>query len=251
MTSQGNSNKRSGFIYFIIIIAIVIYIATREDKHSPPPPSDDDYGKLQDENEEEETGPAVLGEPSMARNFYVIFDGSGSMGDDLGGEIKIVGAKKAIVKFLAQIPEDVNMGLYLFDDYGTREVVPLEPINKDKLLAAVNESRPGGGTPLADAIVYGTNQLKKQRKKQLGYGEYNLIIVTDGQASSIPEASSYAVKNEISIYAIGLGIGDDHPLNDKEYVVSYTAAEDFNQLTKALIEAVAESPYFDDKEFKQ
>ena len=141
------------------------------------------------------------------------------------------------------------MGLYLFDDFGAREVVPLDSVDKDRLMSSISESIAGGGTPLADAIIFGTDQLKKQRKKQLGYGEYNLIVVTDGEANSIPDASSYAVGNEISIYAIGLGIGEDHPLNNEKYVVSYTAADDFNQLTKALIDAVAESPYFDDKEF--
>ena len=254
MNAIGNRNKRSGFIYFIIFLVIVIYFATRDDKNSPPPSTDAEYEELLEEAEETEDAdlePAILGEPSMTRNFYIIFDGSGSMDSYLNGEIKIVGAKKAIVKFLAQISDDVNMGLYLFDDYGTREMVPLEPINKDKLLAAVSASSPGGGTPLADAIIFATKQLRKQRKKQLGYGEYNLIIVTDGEASSLPEASTLAVKNEISIYALGLGIGEDHPLNDEKYVVSYTAADDFDQLTEALIEAVAESPIYDDQEFKQ
>ena len=245
-----HKNKKSVFFYILIFIALVIYFTTREEKQSSPS-SSTEFEELMEEVEDEAMKPEILGEPSMNRNFYIIFDGSGSMASYLDGEIKIVGAKKAIVKFLAQIPQDVNMGLYLFDDYGRREVVPLQPIDKERLLEAINESSPGGGTPLADAMIFATKQLRKQRQKQLGYGEYNLIIVTDGEASSIPEASAIAVKNEISIYAIGLGIGNDHPLNDEKYVVSYTAADDFDQLTEALIEAVAESPYFDDQEFKQ
>jgi Ca-activated chloride channel family protein len=198
MMIQRNRNIRSGFFYFLIFIAIVIYFATREQKQSPqsPPP---ELVDVAEELEEDELEFDLGGEPSMTRNFYIIFDGSGSMSYNLNGEIKIVGAKKAITKFLAQIPQDVNMGLYLFDDNGTREVVPLEPVNKDKLLTAISKSAPGGGTPLAEAILFATKQLIKQRKKQLGYGEYNLIIVTDGEADSIPEASSVAVKNEISI----------------------------------------------------
>ena len=245
MTGQGNRKKRSGFIYFIIFIIFVIWLSTRDDEQSSPIPDEE----LEEEMENGDLEPLILGEPSMVRNFYIIFDGSGSMGNFLEGEIKIIGAKKAIGKFLEQIPQEVNMGLYLFDDFGAREVVPLDSVDKDRLMSSISESIAGGGTPLADAIIFGTDQLKKQRKKQLGYGEYNLIVVTDGEANSIPDASSYAVGNEISIYAIGLGIGEDHPLNNEKYVVSYTAADDFNQLTKALIDAVAESPYFDDKEF--
>ena len=250
MITQKNRNKRSGFIYFLIFIVIIIYFATREEKPStqPPPP---EFVDVTEELEEDSLEFDLGGEPSMTRNFYIIFDGSGSMSYNLNGEIKIVGAKKAVTKFLAQIPQDVNMGLYLFDDNGTREAVPLEPIDKNRLLTAISKSVPGGGTPLADAIIFATKQLRMQRKKQLGYGEYNLIIVTDGEANSIPEASAIAVQNEISIYAIGLGIGEDHPLNNEEYVVSYTAADDFDQLTEALVDAVAESPIYDDQEFKQ
>lgn len=248
MTGQSNRKKRSGFIYFLIFMIFIIWYSTRDDEQSPPSSPDLDE-EIEEALEDDDLEPLVLGEPSMVRNFYIIFDGSGSMGDRLEGEIKIVGAKKAVGKFLEQIPQDVNMGLYIFDDFGMREVVPLDSIDRERLMSSISESMPGGGTPLADAIIFGTDQLIKQRKKQLGYGEYNLIVVTDGEANSIPDASSYAVKNEISIYAIGLGIGGRHPLNNEKYVVSYTAADDFNQLTKALIDAVAESPYFDDKEF--
>lgn len=191
------------------------------------------------------------GEPSLTRNFYFIFDGSGSMSGRIHGERKIDGAKKAAQRFIKQLPNDVNLGLYIFDSYGDREVIPLGPENHEKFLNAIDKIHHGGGTPLADAIKTGSTNLKNQREKQLGYGDYNLIVVTDGAANFIPEASEFAVKNGISIYAIGLGIGNDHPLNDPKYVISYTAAADFNQLTEALVEAAAESPVFDVTDFDE
>ena len=40
------------------------------------------------------------GEVSLARNFYFIFDGSGSMRDRQAGRAKLEGAKEAVRKFL-------------------------------------------------------------------------------------------------------------------------------------------------------
>jgi Ca-activated chloride channel family protein len=188
-------------------------------------------------------------EPLLARNFYFIFDGSGSMDNPIEGKRKIDGAKQAVWEFIKNVPANVNLGLYIFDTGGSREVVPLEAKNHKNFLTAIKSARAGGGTPLAEAIRFATNQLNKQRKNQLGYGEYNIIIVTDGIADHIPEAGDYAVNSNIAIHAIGLGIEENHPLNNPEYVISYTAANDYTKLTQALIEAVAESPVFDSADF--
>ncbi len=104
-----------------------------------------------------------------------------------------------------------------------------------------------GGTPLALAIRYGTERLIRQYKKQLGYGEFRLVVVTDGKAAGIPEAALYAAKHGIPIYAIGLCVGTDHPL--RHYSVSYRAADNFADLSKGLADTLAELPNFDVTEF--
>jgi len=161
-----HKNKKSVFFYILIFIALVIYFTTREEKQSSPS-SSTEFEELMEEVEDEAMKPEILGEPSMNRNFYIIFDGSGSMASYLDGEIKIVGAKKAIVKFLAQIPQDVNMGLYLFDDYGRREVVPLQPIDKERLLEAINESLLKKGVHRKD-LPKKVEEYEKALKKHLG-----------------------------------------------------------------------------------
>jgi hypothetical protein len=197
------------------------------------------------------------GEVSLVRNFYFIFDGSGSMNDAPGGnckgdqdfQYKIEGACWAIQEFMEKVPEDINIGLYVFDShFGQREVIPLGTGNRQKFLAAINQVEAGGITPLAEAIRFGTDQLVGQYKKQLGYGEYRLIVVTDGIADSIPEAVLYAAKYSIPIYSIGLCIGSDHPL--REFAYSYRAADSFVDLAMGLEETLAELDVFDPTEFE-
>lgn len=193
---------------------------------------------------------------SLTRNFYFVFDGSGSMADRPDGSCsgdqrfssKVEGAKWAVREFVKKVPADTNLGLYVFDGNGHREVVSLGPKNQEEFLKEVNNISASGGTPLAGGIRHGTDQLVGQYKKQLGYGEYRLVVVTDGQADNIPEASLNAIKYGIPIYAIGLCIGEDHPL--RQYALSYRAADSAEDLRRGLEETMAELPSFDIKEFK-
>ncbi len=201
-----------------------------------------------------------LGQISLARNFYFIFDGSGSMRDplssDCGGDKtfdrKLEGAKWAVAEFLKNVPQDVNLGLYVFDENhrsrSEREVVPLGTNNMAAFLQAINAIEAGGGTPLAEAIRFGAEILARQREQQLGYGEFRLIVVTDGLADDIPQAADFATENAIPIYAIGLCIKEDHPL--RQYAVSYRAADNFEDLAKALEATVAETEFYDAKTFE-
>ena len=50
------------------------------------------------------------------------------------------------------------------------------------------------------------------------------------------------------IYAIGLCIGEDHPL--RRLAVSYRAADNFADLAQGLQETLAERPDFDPTEFE-
>ena len=90
--------------------------------------------------------------------------------------------------------------------------------------------------------------LIEQYKRQLGYGEFRLVVVTDGKAERIPDAARHAQGLRIPIYAIGLGIEGDHPL--RTYAMSYREANKFDDLEKALEETLAELPVFDVAEFE-
>jgi secreted protein with Ig-like and vWFA domain len=188
---------------------------------------------------------APTGEVSLARNFYFVFDGSGSMDGQ-----RLRDAKQAVKEFLKNVPDDVNIGLYVFDYYGDREVLPLKANNKAQFVAQVDKVYAGGGTPLGAAIAKGASTLAAQREKQLQYGEYRLIVITDGEASDYIETGTDAAeKNLVPIYTIGFQIGNRHKL--RQHSVSYQSANDINELRKALTEAAAELDVFDPQSFQK
>jgi hypothetical protein len=203
-------------------------------------------------------------EISLARNIYVVFDGSGSMWNcppdrDYDGKCtrKIIGAKWAIKEMIKKLPDDVNLGLYVFDEYGNSERVPLGPNNRAQFLAAVDHIRANNGTPLGGAVASGVQALDNQFGKQLGYGEYRLVVVTDGLPDSMADLQdalnfmqSPKSAAPVALYTIGFGISDpNHPL--RKYSVIYTAADTETQVKDALTKATSELDSFDSTDFKK
>lgn len=257
MSSHNYEWARYGMLICLLVTGLLFC--------SPSSPGSSEEGVRKTENDQQWVEQEAVdipipadsgGEAKLTRNFYVIMDGSGSMREattrDCGGDQKfpnkMVGARWAIKKFLENVPEGINIGLYVFDSNGRREVVPLGASNREAFLKAVDDIQAGGGTPLAGAIRYGTDKLIEQYKKQLGYGEFRLVAVTDGKARDIPDAALYAAKYGIPIYAIGLCVGPNHPL--RYYSVSYRAADNFADLSKGLSDTLAELPNFDVTQFE-
>jgi hypothetical protein len=197
------------------------------------------------------------GEASLARNFYFIFDGSGSMSEALNKQCKgdkrfgsrLEGAKWAVGQFLPHVSRDVHLGLWIFDARGNSERVALGPDNRAQFLTEVQKTRAGGNTPLTESIEQGVNRLVQQRDKQLGYGEFRLIVVTDGQATGrpLPQAVAYAQEHRIPLYTIGLCLGAEHELRKSS--VSYRAADSIEALKRGLEETLAETNVFDPRTF--
>ncbi|MEK6698989.1 MAG: vWA domain-containing protein [Nitrospirota bacterium] len=185
----------------------------------------------------------------LAKNYYVILDSSGSMGDRecAEGSTKSAVSKRAFVEFVDVVPARANLGLLVFDKDGVREIAPLGTKNRDRIIAEVNAVQPGDGTPLHDAVVTALSAIEKQAKAQLGYGEYHLVIVTDGMANPGQEpndAVNYILNNTpIMIHTIGFCIDPNHPLNQPGRT-SYRTAKDPQELIKGLKAVVAESEKF-------
>ena len=196
----------------------------------------------------------IPGEVSLARNFYFLFDCSGSMGENCSGKKKIQGAKDAMLRFLKNVPDDANVGILAFglnNDDGCEEILPLSKNNYSALEKAIAPLKPTDGTPLGNALFIGTQKLVDQYKKQLGYGEYRLIVITDGYASNmghmIKACKNLSKFGFISLYSIGLCMDTDNPL--KDFALSSRDASNYEELEKALVETAAETDTFDSSVF--
>ena len=218
-----------------------------------------------------EAAPAPAGEPvpgpvlagsgtaNLARNFYFVLDGSGSRGEAPATKCsgaarssyatKLEAARWAIGEFLGQVPADDRLGLYVFDRGGQREVVPLGTGNREQFLKAVNAVYAAGGTPLAEAIITGVNRLAAQRDQQLGYGDFRLVVVTDGEATGrrLEDGTAYALAKRVPIYTIGFCVGQTHALF--RHSVAYRAANSPAELRRGLEETLGELETFDMKAF--
>jgi Ca-activated chloride channel homolog len=173
-------------------------------------------------------------------NAYIVFDGSGSMAGK-----PIQEAKNAIAAFVASAPEDLNLGLAVFDsqNYNANEIVPLGrgAAQRKTLQTKISQISAGGGTPLGSAIQIGTKSLIQQFQKQLRYGDVRLIVVTDGQASdgaAFTKGIAFARANHVPIYTIGFRIKNSHPL--RQYSEAYFTADDEQELLGAMKETLAE-----------
>lgn len=195
------------------------------------------------------------------RNFLIILDQSESMSDGVSrteaaeyfaaaqiqpeaGVSRMNVAKLALRQFVSEAPADVNLGLAIFGSRGIEILVPLGRDNRGQLQAAITGIRLwNGGTPLGEAIVAGTDRLMDRYKQQLGYGEYRLVVVTDGENNgkvSVSEAGAYAHRFGMPIYTIGFTVRGRHQLQDHSFW--YKPASGVGELKDSLRETLVESP---------
>lgn len=199
--------------------------------------------------------PAPEGEISLNKNFYLIIDASGSMQSrDCAGEFpsRADAAKWAVKEFATKsVPQEVNLGLYVFDSSGARERVELGKDNRDRIISEIEKVRANGGTPLNASIKHGVQMVVAQKNKQLGYGEFYVVVATDGEATDGDMSGSvgYAAQAGVPIITIGFCLAQNHPLS--RHSLSYRSANDPAQLLAALQETQGESSYFDQTTFQR
>jgi hypothetical protein len=194
--------------------------------------------------------------PGSDINYYVVFDGSGSMGSvECGdGKPKLVAAVRAVSDFVAAAPATANIGLAAFDRGGVSERVALGAGNRDMLATALQAIRAGGATPLRTGIRGGYDRLTDQARRQLGYGEYHLIVVTDGKPEPASEDPTPVVReilrdSPVVLHTVGFCIDSSHVLNQPGRTF-YSAATNPQELQQSLQAVLAEAPTFDVTRFQ-
>jgi uncharacterized protein YegL len=199
--------------------------------------------------------PGALSADLFAKNYYVVLDASGSMNERgcSGADTKLTAAKAALAAFSQSVPAQANLGLQVFDARGVREWLALGTRNRDEFTRMVGEVHANGGTPLRDAVRQAYAKLLEQGAKQLGYGEYHLVIVTDGAADQGQDPT--AVVNQVLgespvvLQTIGFCIGPEHSLNQAGRTI-YRAADNAAELRQGLNDVLAEAPQFAVTQFK-
>lgn len=192
----------------------------------------------------------------LARNYYVVLDGSGSMNAQgcSGGQTKMQAAKAALKNFADSVPAHANLGLTAFDGAGVSERVALAANNRQEFVRVVSDIRANGGTPLRAAIERAYTKLLDQGRRQLGYGEYHLVVVTDGVADKGQDPTQIVKRilgeSPVVVQTIGFCIGSDHALNQPGATI-YRTAENADELRQGLTDVLAEAPQFAVTQFKK
>lgn len=185
-------------------------------------------------------------------NVVVVLDMSGSMGrEDCSGDhaSKADAARAALSTWTEAVPRDANIALVAFSDRGIQKLVPLGTDNRQRFAEATHEVTPGGGTPLRSAMDSAHHLLAERARYQLGYGRYQIVMVTDGEHSQgenpLPMVEQILSNpaNPVEIHTIGFCI-DDSALRQPG-LVQYQSANNPEELARGLSSVLAESTSFD------
>lgn len=191
-----------------------------------------------------------LADSLTRKNFVLILDGSGSMSNQgcSGDLTKNEVAKQAVAEWSSSVPDEANLGLIVFDNNGFSVRLPLGLNNREQFRAEVAKVVPKYKTPLTKSLNTAYAMLTEQGQRQLGYGEYTVVIVTDGAADDIAaleqSVNMVLATSPITIHTIGFCIASDHSLNRQGRTV-YRAADNPAELRQGLQEVLAESESFD------
>ena len=176
-------------------------------------------------------------------SVVIVLDDSGSMNERMSGGVRrIDAAKNAIKVILKQFPVDTKLGLLLLNGDRAKNhwAIPLQLLSVSQAVGRVESVNADGGTPLGDRMREGADALLQLREKQI-YGNYRLLIVTDGEANDAKLLSLYlpdVLSRGLMVDAIGVDMKQNHSLATR--VHSYRRADDAQALSQAVQEVFAE-----------
>jgi hypothetical protein len=159
--------------------------------------------------------------------------------------VKIDAAKRALLQVLSQLPDDAQVGVLALNSRDPRSgpwIVPLGTLDRAPMRRAIQRIGADGGTPLGAAMKQASDALLAAREKHV-YGDYRLLIVTDGEAQDRELVDAYLpdiLARQITVDVIGVSMDRQHSLAQR--VDRYRSAGDLEALQAAIEESLAESP---------
>jgi von Willebrand factor type A domain len=187
---------------------------------------------------------ALQQDTQTGKVVVIVLDDSGSMNKSMAGnEPKMVVAKRALIRVIETLPPNTQLGILLMNGASADKgwLVPLGPLDVVEATRRVSATVADGGTPLGASMKRGLDELLKLRDER-PYGEYRLLVVTDGEASDadvLKRNLPLIVSRGVVLDVIGVDMQADHSLAKRSH--SYRRANDAQSFEKALKEVFAES----------
>ena len=130
------------------------------------------------------SGYSTPGNPTSS--LLLLIDTSGSMGNEVGGgnsEIKIEAAKSAALAAVEQAAQkrDVEVAVLAFEGDCSQPVSRYHGFTTDfpALAGFINSLQPGGGTPMADAVLFANRFMENEGAP--GARDHMIVLLADGQ----------------------------------------------------------------------
>jgi len=120
-------------------------------------------------------------------NIVFILDASGSMWGQVEGQAKIAIAKEVLTGLVMELPDDAVVGLVAYghrrkgDCNDVEELIPLGPLDKNKMAKRIQALSPKGKTPISRSV-----RLTAERIKHLE-DTTTIILVSDGKETCDPD----------------------------------------------------------------
>jgi Ca-activated chloride channel family protein len=188
-------------------------------------------------------------------NLIFILDASGSMWGQIEETPKIAIAKEVLTGLIKDLPGDVHVGLVAYghrrkgDCKDVEELVPLSPVDKEKLIAEIQEINPKGKTPITLSVQMTADKIKVLED------ETTIILVSDGKETC--EGDPCALVKELKklgikfvMHVIGFDVTEEEraqlecmaKAGGGEYFTAKTAGQ-FKMAAKKVVEKAQEIGY--------
>lgn len=175
------------------------------------------------------------------------------MWGQIDGVNKIVIAREVIAEMLADMADDVSLGLTV---YGHRQrgsctdietIVAPAPGTQDRILQAVNAINPRGRTPMTDAVIAAAQSLRSTEEAA------TVILVSDGIENCNPDPCAIAAELEaagvdFTAHVIGFDVASEPEARAQMQCIAdntggqFLTADNAAELSAALEQVVAIMP---------